>query len=344
MIKLIFLILLCGCASNKVVQTEFIPTVTPELSDLHAYFNCTLFKEKDVLTYPGNFCVFNDDGSFLSGTHNGIRKIRADNSVEWEIERPIHHQVNLSPDKKRILTLSSTYKLKAGKTERDDVILILDENGKVLHEQSGTWLLGQTGLKPLYWPILENNPGASKADIDVTHFNSIYEIPENTGAAQASYLAPGNIIINSSALGIFILAPDLKKLLYHTKAGIWLIHDVQVTPDGEFIFFNNIVTGDKSAPNPYSSIDKYNPVTRMTTFRWTSEPKEVFYATTCGGVQELGDYIFFSHIVTGGYLYSKSRKMIVKTVPPGNSTPLKPKPVQQIKLLDVRKFLQNHGK
>jgi hypothetical protein len=241
--------------------------------------------------------------------------------------------------------MSSSIKEKAGKKERDDVLLILDENGKVLHQQTGSWLLRQIGHRPINLRI-KHPIGEEKADYDLTHFNSIYEIPENAGAAHASYLKPGNIIVNSSGVGIFILSPDLKRVLYHVKIKDnedVLLHDVQVTLEGEFIYFNNVIA-DPESPNRYSAIDKYNPITKKRTFRFTAEPKGMFYATTSGGVQEFGDFIFFSHIVTGGYLYSKTKKTIVLTVPPSFSSPLRPVPVQQIKILDVRKFLENHGK
>lgn len=346
MIKsLLLLSLLLSCSTRKesspVVITP-IPEPVPYKNSLTVQFDCTLFGD-DLIphVFPGSHCVFQDDGSIISGTNEVLRKIGLDNSIIWELKKSIHHQINLSVDKKRILTLSSEVKKIDGLRVRDDLILILDQDGKVLHEQTGLWLVEKIGRQPLMWSLEKTDPSILIADSEATHFNSIYEIPENAGAQKASYLKPGNIIINSIKLGTFILSPDLKKLLFHTDfIESWknMTHDVQVAKDGTLLYFNNMVR-HYGKDNPHSSIDKYDTVKKEMTFRFTSDPKEMFYATFCGGVQEIGDNIFFSHLTNGGFLYSPSQKKMLRSVPPGNRTPLKPVPRQQIKMVDVREFM-----
>jgi hypothetical protein len=289
-------------------------------------------------------CLFLDDGTFISAGTNGIRRFNRDQTVMWEAPGRYHHQMNLSEDKKRILALTSETNLRGKIRERDDIIVIHDiESGKVLHKRLAREILTAGKVIPLEW--MDNIfIRESKADIETSHFNSIYEIPENRAAHLAPYLKPGSVIINSVSLGIFILSSDLGQTLYHkvlSHSNGHHTHDVQVTASGEFIFFNNIVA-DNSVNYFYSAINKYNPLTDKITFQYNAEPKAMFFAAACGGVQEVSDdLLFFSHVVNGGFLYSRKQKKIIEATPGTNGNMLQLTSTQQIKLIDFRKFQEN---
>lgn len=274
---------------------------------------CTLRGKKDnVKSFPGHMCIFQDDGSFISVGSDSIKKFSPVQEVLWEVKGIFHHQINLSSDRKRILAIGTGQLPVKGKTARQDTFLILDQNGKELSKNTVDELTKPLGIKPL-----EIKQPHVKADFEISHFNSIYEIPENSRAKEIDWLRPGNIIVNSLVLGIFILDPELKKVLKHLNyfdiSVYHFIHDVQVTPEGNFLFYNNVVKTDSG--KSYSAIQEIHPVTKAVAFEFTSTPKEFFFSAWGGGVQQVGDYLLFSHAQTGGYLYSRKLKDIVKTYP-----------------------------
>jgi hypothetical protein len=259
----------------------------------------------------------------------------------WELPGSFHHQINLSGDKKRVLALSTETNLRGKIRERDDIFVILDvETGKIIHRKLARELLIENRLIPLSWGDSKFIKDM-KADVETSHFNSIYEIPENKGELKAGYLKHGNIIINSLSLGIFILSPDLTKTLFHELNPFSRrnhLHDVQVSPTGEFLIYNNIVN-DNSEGYPYSAIQKYDSINKTLTFEYTPSPKAFFFSSACGGVQELdNDLIFFSHFTIGGFLYSRKQKKMIFAMAVTNGSIYSISGTQQLKLIDFSKF------
>ena len=115
------------------------------------------------------------------------------------------------------------------------------------------------------------------------------------------------------------------------------IHDVQVTPEGNLLFFNNHV--DDGSKKLFSAIQEMNPLTKKVSSLFTARPKEMFYTEGGGGVQRIGDNIFFSHTLTGGYLYSTETKDIVKLFPQNRE--VQSRWIQEIKMIDASGFLKN---
>lgn len=313
-----------------------------DINSLWIQNGCTIYRMNGHrYSHPGNLCVFLDDGSFISATGTFIRRFSQKKEILWEIPGHFHHQMNISPDKQRILVLSSDIVKREGRKERDDAFLILSIDGKILHRQNSFEHLQSLNQGSLGWKN-QKQIAIAGGEIETTHFNSIYEIPANN--SPLPYLKAGNVIVNSSALGVYILSPDLKKVVHFEKFQFSLshqVHDVQVTASGEILLFNNIA--NKPDEVTYSAIQKYDPLTKKITLSVTANPLGIFYSPACGGAQEIGDYLYFSHIVTGGYLYSKTKKAMIATSPGTNGDILMMEPVQQLKLINAENFLKNSG-
>lgn len=315
-----------------------------DAKDFYTQNGCILFRHKETRVFPGDMCLFFDDGTFISATLTEIRKYNKDKTISWERPGLYHHQINFSHDKKRILALGSEVIIRNTIPERDDLFLVIDvDSGNVLHEKKSEQLLSEAKLAPLAltkYPMLKQL-GVQR---ETSHFNSISEVPENSGN-KTPYLKPGTIVVNSKSLGIFFLSPDLKTLLHQIKllsvSRDHSVHDVQVTKSGEIIFFNNRANDDR-VPYPFSAIQKYDPVKKKITFNFSPEPKAFFFSPVRGGVQQINDdLIFFSHVTNGGYLYSTKKKTVEKTVPllPNDIGNIQKS--QQLRLVDVTKFLEN---
>lgn len=351
--KFLFLIsLLCVSActtkpagkSESIIESISESISKPDVKSMWIQISCSLVKRPSTfLTFPGQICQFLDDGSFISADEKHIRRFSSTKEILWERPGHFHHQVNLTSDKKRILVLTSEIAVRNGKKERDDIFLILDLDGKEIHRQNAYHHIKSLRLKSLNYPAASARRILG-VDVETTHFNSIYEIPPNGNESAAPWLKAGNIIVNSLVLGVLILSPDLSKVHYHEQLPFshkHQIHDLQVTPAGEFLFFNNIVNS-KDSP-VHSAVQKYNPVEKKIVLSVTARPLGMFYSPACGGAQEIGDLIFFSHVHTGGYYYSKKDNTIFDTIPGTHGNTTSVSAVQQLKLIHADNFLKNSG-
>jgi hypothetical protein len=279
--------------------------------------------------FPGSFCQFFDDGSFLTATRESLKYLSKNSEVLWEFKANIHHQVNMSHDLQRILIMSSDFSNKDGASYRIDRLVVLSREGKVLMSESAADYMNQAG-----------QAGYSKSEM--THFNSFYEIPEVKGKVP-EYIKKGNYIANSNTVGTFILSADLKKVLHFRKIHTSYnhqIHDVQILPNGRMIYFNN--SHNFSSQKVYfSTIEEMDLDNSEIEFEFRADPEATFFSRHCGGVQKFDeDTLVFSHMLTGTYVYSKKKKAITHY---SYQTHLHEfgrfSPSQQVKALDLRSFL-----
>lgn len=300
--------------------------------------------------FPGAICIFLDNGNFISATETAIRMINPKNEIVWEHKGHFHHQVNLSNDKTKIFALSS----EINNELREDSFIIFDLDGKVLSTQKASELYRMAGMKALNWrmqPLTLNGVTASK---EFSHFNSFYDVPTLTNKNLPKWLKEGNIILNTQESGIFILSPDMKELLYHTVlkgSSFHRIHDVQVKANGNFLLFNNLVEAGLKKPyflvgydltNHHSAVQEIHPETHKIVQEFSANPKTIFYSWICGSIQELdSDTWLFTHFLTGTYIYSKSKKELVASIPGTHADNQRFGPAQQVKAQDLTKFLSH---
>lgn len=313
----------------------------PHYEEIWFKSGCTLSQGKSkVHKFPGDLCVFLPDGSFISASTNSIQRISPRSEVLWQIPGHFHHQLNFSNDFQEVLTLRSVVRMENGAEVRDDVLMIIDVSGKVLHQISSPELLSQTKTPSLGWNNTQVYRGKNPKT-ESSHFNSIYEIKNHRGVHGAEWMKPGNIIANSSKLGVFILSPDLQKVVHHFTYPLSRdhnVHDVQVNDNGDILLFNNQVA-DPSG-REYSSVDVYDPRSKTLEFRFTASPKEMFYSVICGGVQQLGHKLFFSHVTNGGYLLHMPDRKLLWALPGKNASAHNLDPNQQIKIVFPERFLE----
>lgn len=306
-------------------------------------------------TFPGSMCLYMDDGNFISGNETALRMFNNKNEVVWEIKGHFHHQINLTLDKQKILALSSHVTGETGKISRQDKLMVIALDGKVLHERLMVDIMKEAKSPSIDWILDPHMRTFFGSGNEVSHLNSMYEIPENKGFPKNEYLKKGNIVISGLETGIHFLTPDLSKVvhfIYLKDAILHSVHDVQVNPKGNLLFFNNAVKTNvkKRTDHPnwrafnghHSAIMEMDPKTQKIVSKFEATPKEMFYSKACGSVQELDkDTWLFTHILNGTYIYSKSQKKMLYSLPATHLSDHAFIPIQQVKAWDLSKFLSH---
>ncbi len=296
------------------IQSSFLSATTLETGYFQA--GCLLFdyQGKFLKSFPGYFCIFLDDGRVISANERRISMLGLKGEVEWSIEDHHHHQINLSPDGKRILALGSSFVPENGEIIRYDKFVIYSLDGKVIHQNT---------IKDLGKDFLNMRVGDTIKEYyrgvkwERSHFNSIFEVPPLKKPSSVAWIKEGNVVVNSFYLGIYVLTPDLSKVLHHFKPPQSLvsrIHDVQVLENGNILLFNN-AHYKVNDPFRLSALLELDPLTMKPLFTFTGEEGIPLYSRHCGGVQKLDENFYvFSTMVNGTYIYSKREKKVVRTI------------------------------
>lgn len=283
----------------------------------HFLNGCYVFSSrgKIVLSLPGFICIPLPDGRVISGAESAVRMIRPDQSVEWEYPALLHHQMRLSPDGKRILLLSSEIREEKGTRVRYDAFVVLSLEGKELARNSFRHLGKEFIDHPVDQKFGDFFGGAER---ERSHFNSIVEIGPLDSPGAHSFLREGNIVVNTLYLGTFVLSPDLKTVLHHFLVGgrfRHFLHDVQVLPNGNFLFFNNESADRKKTGAPASALQEVEPVSLRTVYSFSGEHGLPLYSSHCGGVQKLDDEFYLvSHMLNGAYIFSRKTGRVIRSM------------------------------
>ena len=230
-------------------------------------------------------CIYLSDGRLLSYDYffemkpnNPIKLWSAEGNLLWSLPLVAHHTINLCRENQAFVVSTSKDKWFEGELFRGDNIAIIDFNGKTLHswdmldhfaELNPVMHFGkradidQFGLKIM----------RSKAKQEMTHVNSVYEIPENKYSGKVAAFQKGNFLVNSLGLHLFILSADLKKILWISK-NRYGAHDVKILENGNILLFQNFFADvggvdDKSK----TAILEINPIDESVVWSYYGSPK-----------------------------------------------------------------------
>ena len=266
----------------------------------HIQIGCSIFdpQGKQIRAYDGGRCVFFSDGRVVAADRRKIAMYDSFGATLWKHEMHTHHILTQTMNGD-ILVSSSDVVTWNNEPARVDVLHRIDVNGRIKNtfrfSEHPELIEGEPGIHPISFTW--DKDAGIKADYELTHFNSYYEIPANPIAKKIAAFAEGNIVVNTISTGrIFILSPDLSKVLWtfdQRKYGFSAyIHDVQVRTNGNLLFYENMEIDKEN-----SSLVEFDPLSMKTIWRYRANPPESFFALVCGGVQVLanGD-VFYSDI------------------------------------------------
>ena len=297
------------------------------------------FKKK----FPGRHCLFLDDGRLVSADFDGLKMYDRNQQLLWKIEGHFHHMVSLSHDKQYILTMRFILHPTVPKTDIDELLKI-DLNGKIVAAQTSMTLFKAVKFDYPHTlkPQAKHTPSLQ---YELSHFNSIYDVPPNTKSSQGGEFNVGNIIVNTLKGGFFILDKEMKEVLFHfivKESENHSIHDVQMMNTGEILLFNNI--NIDSPVGPYSSVDIWDIELKKRIYHYTAPEKQWFFSAFCGGVQVLSEDVFLvSGRLNGIFIINRKLNKLIYSEPyfsaEGENREIYR--LQDVKRVDVQNFLKN---
>ena len=320
----IILCLLCAACAAK-PQWPKNAEVLPQQGDPPVWAqhpivaHCMIFDSSGALlwSYPARLCVFLADGRFITGDPGKIALHGQNLGVIWQRSLDSHHMVSLAGNGD-ILLLSSEMKDMSeispsiskfiehfGPNRGDNItpaipkayrhgqfridkLIRLDMSGHIVAER----LAGET--YPLNKLVADSSVLGPARTPEVSHCNTIYEIPPNTSALAA--FRAGNILVSDNMNRVmFVLDKDLKKNLWQRQFrdfGYLQVHDVHVLANGHLLLLKN-----RSLDNSEdSSLEEIDPVRNEVVWKYTERPAGSFRADTQGSVQPLrGGYVLFAN-------------------------------------------------
>lgn len=195
-------------------------------------------------SFPGSFCVFDNDGSFISYDPKKYELSKYDKYLKkiWTIKRHLHHDITQMSNGDLLLN-SSIVKPQSGfKKVRFDEILIISKDGIVKNKI-------RFDLDFVKKQTRDKFPMETRWDLNLdfthefTHLAASYEINYDIKIGDKVIAPKGSILatMNASIVGFFLLDSKLEKILHYFHMP-FPVHDAQLVSHNEVIFFkNNIV-------------------------------------------------------------------------------------------------------
>lgn len=279
MIRYFLLLLVCISCAHK-------PEVSKELfKDLSLVIGCSIYdlNGKLVTSFPGEECVFFEDGSFVS--YDSKRKIleRFDNklSSRWKLNMHVHHGIHQTKSGD-LLVNSSVIKNKV----RYDVLKLVSMDGVIKKTFSF-----EEHLKDIkkYFSHEAKFFKPYKADWDknldftseYTHLAASYEVQKEI----KDFAPAGSILLtfNSLGRGAYVLSEDFSSLINYRALPYKIFHDVQRYSDTKIVYFVN--TSPSETP---AHIEVFDVVQKQVTRKIDHD----FFAYFAGGIQMLDQNYF----------------------------------------------------
>ncbi len=319
-----------------------------DLSRLNLIAGCRVHNSNGlaIREFAGNYCLFFTDGRYLSADATRLAMVKSDKTFLWQIPGHYHHQLNWSADKKHVLALTSNFEKSDGLTIRIDVLKKIDLDGKVVAEISSRKIFDDLKITRIKSPFDWDPSSKQKADHEISHFNSFYEIPAGVRHPKMSSVVGGNFIANSTHSAAVIISSNFKTALARVQFPSSILettHDVQITKDAQVLFLNNEAVYDELNSGPRTTIETMDPFSKKNTYRFQASPPEMFYTPLAGGVQQVGDeYLLISHITNAYFFLERKTGKIVRSnvfrdAKKGHSF----RSVQDIRAEDLSEFLSH---
>jgi hypothetical protein len=254
--------------------------------------NCEVFRSdgKEILTLPGEFCLFIPGQGYATFVHKQIRFFDSAFNQLWGHEaRDFHHALVFDPIQKELFYLGE----ERGPSEEgvdiiSDTIVGLNLKGEVIF--SWNFLDHQGDLFKTTAPeaMLFRDKNYSDLVFQTLHLNSI-DVLKKDQLQMGPAFKKGNLLVTSLLThALFIVDRSSKEITWQFKEERYFrgVHSAQFMEDGRIVYFHN---GDLGSEAPYSEIRVLNPKTKRFDWVYKSQFPHRFSAWHFGHVQALAN-------------------------------------------------------
>lgn len=271
--SILFLIFLLGCAHTKQIRKELSLVIGCNIYDLNG---------KVIAGFPGEECVFFDDGSFVTYDSKNRVLQRYDKNLSrvWSLNTHVHHGIHLTSAGDLLVNSSVINNM-----VRYDVLLLISPDGVI--KQSYSFEKHLEEIKTNF-PHVKKYFKPYKADWDknlnfnseYTHLAASYEVKKEI----RGFAPKGSILLtfNSLGRGAYVLDRYFSKLISYRKLPPKIFHDVQRYSETEIVYFVNSSQEDKAHVEIFDVVQ--NKVTRKI--------EKDFFAYFAGAVQMVDQHHF----------------------------------------------------
>ena len=180
-----------------------------------------------------------DDGGVIARVDKNIVKLDKNSDIKWVIKDSFHHSIHVD-------IMGEIWALAHGEEflkkmnindeiVKDDVIVRISKDGKIISKESFTEVLIQNNLTALVF-----GQGGNSLKLDPLHLNSLVVAKED-----GLIWNKGDLLISARNLSaIFLYRPSTGKIIWH-KLGPWLNqHDARFIDTRKIsVFGNNVIGG-----------------------------------------------------------------------------------------------------
>ena len=280
-----------------------------------------------IARFPGDLCEFFPEGEIIASLaeHDKLLFYNINKEVLWKIQMPAHHDITIASDQ-TIYVLSFENHDFFGRKVRFDSFYQLNKKGEVQRKwdafdhleeifdalkNSSRIKLGFNGecadLKRfldeqpelLFFPLVTDssyrvfpNTYMWQADYEITHINTLRELPPNPLEKIDPRFKAGNLLLSFNNYGtIAILDSSSFEILwtYSIEYAVGL-HDPDMLPNGNILMYINSSWPDEE-PSTYFSdhsiVREIRPLTSEVVWEYIADPPTSFRSPEMCGVQRL---------------------------------------------------------
>ena len=169
---------------------------------------------------------------------------------------------------------------------KEDYILKVAPDGKILAEMSVLKLLFDNGLRAQLFANGDNGSVIRRADL--THLNDVEELSPQM-AARFPRFAAGDLLLSLRNMNLLLVVdPATWRVKWH-QTGPWMDqHDPDFLPNGRISVFSNNNDGTEAgSPTEGSTIIEVDPASGESRVRYGGRPDQRFYTSYRGKQQAL---------------------------------------------------------
>jgi outer membrane protein assembly factor BamB len=246
--------------------------------------------DRSVLLPSGELLVVGSENSELPAPHVSdearyVMRLDWNGTVLWKQKLRVHHDIEVSPDN-RLLVLGFKRRLipemHRQVPTRDDHLLLLDQQGQLLHMKSVYEALAK---RPDIYQFQRIRPKAlgGTPSVDLLHLNAIEWMHRKHLFERDAIYGPDNILVCSRHQdAIFIINWPTNEVVWAWGHGVLSgPHDAQVLPAGNIIVFDNGLQRD------WSRVVELDPLTREIVWQYKAPDPTDFYTRGGGAAQRL---------------------------------------------------------